>query len=100
MQPQLQEIEVKLVIFDDDNLAIEHAFWQQYRAQRRLQFRKITIERLFVPALDENLITITKHQRAKSVPLGLKDPIITFGQFSYTLRQHRENGWIDGKVHG
>ena len=49
------------------------------------QLRKVTIEWLFVAALDENLISIAKHQRAKTIPLGLENPIALGGQFVYSL---------------
>src|SRR5579872_1279608 len=99
MQPKLQKIEVELVIFDNDDLAIQHTPWRQCRSQRRLKLREIPVKRLFVPALDENLIAIAKYQRAKSIPFRLKDPIIAFRQFSHTLGQHRKDWRIDGKIH-
>ena len=60
---------------------------------------KVTVEWLFIPALDEDLIAVAKHQRAKSIPLGLKNPIFPWGQFIDTLGQHGQERGIHGKIH-
>src|SRR5579864_313269 len=75
MQTQLQRIKIKPIIFDDYYLSIEHTTCGQRSAQWFQQLRKVTIEWFFVAALDENLISIAKHKRAKTIPLGLENPI-------------------------
>src|SRR5271163_482462 len=99
MQTQLQRIKIKPTIFDDDDLSIEHATRWQQSVQRFQQLRKVTIERFCVAALNENLIFIAKHQRAKSIPLWLENPIALGGQFVYSFREHRQNRRIYWKVH-
>ena len=79
------------IIFDDDHLYIEHTTCGQRSAQWFQQLRKVTIEWFSVAALDENLISIAKHQRAKTIPLGLEDPIALGGQFVYSFREHRQD---------
>ena len=90
MKAQLQRIEVELVVLDDDNLSVEDAARRQCRAQRLQQFRKVAIQRLFVAALDQDLIPIAKDQRAKSIPLRFENPIAIGWQFIHSLGQHRQ----------
>src|SRR5271168_5054648 len=99
MQTQLQSIKIKPIILNDDYLSIEHTTCGQCSAQRLQQFRKVTIEWFFVAALDENLISIAKHQRAKTIPLGLENPIALGGQFVDSFREHRQDRRIYWKVH-
>ena len=87
------------MIFDDDHLSIEHTPRGQRSAQWFEQLRKVTVEWFSVAALDENLISIAKHQRAKTIPLGLENPIAFGGQFVYPFREHRQDRRIYWKVH-
>ena len=50
-------------------------------------------------ALDEYLVRITKNQGAKSIPLGLEDPILTRWQLIHSLGEHRQQRRVYGKVH-
>ena len=77
----------------------EHTTCGQGCAQWFQQLRKVTIERFFVAALDENFISIAKHQGSKTVPLRLENPIPLCGQFIHPLREHRQDRRIYGKVH-
>src|SRR6185312_15953097 len=64
-----------------------------------MQLREIPVERLFISALDKDFVSIAKHQRAKSIPLRLENPILTFRQFSNSLGQHRQDRRVHYKVH-
>src|ERR1700677_685505 len=99
MQAQLQGIKIKPIIFDDDHLSIEHTTCGQRSPQWFQQLRKVPIEWFFVAALDENLISVAKHQRAKAIPLGLENPIALGGQFVNSFREHRLYRRIYWKVH-
>ena len=99
MQTQLKRIKVKPIIFDDDDLSIEYTTCGQRSAQWFEQLGKVAIEWFFVAALNENLTFIAKHQRSKSIPLGLEDPIALGGQFIDSFRKHWQNRRIYWKVH-
>src|SRR5579862_4145214 len=99
MQPQLQPVEVEFIVLDDYDLAVKHTASRQSRPQRVQQLREIAVERLFVAALDEDLVSITKDQGTKSVPLGLENPVISRGQLLNTLGEHRQQRRVYGKVH-
>ncbi len=99
MQPQLQCIKIEPIILDDYDFSVEHTTCGQRTTQRFQQLWKVTIEWLFVAALDENLISIAKHQRAKTIPLGFENPITLGGQFVHSFREHRQDRRIYWKVH-
>src|ERR1700722_16176050 len=99
MQTQLQRIKIKPIILDDDHLSIDHTTCGQRRAEWFEQLRKVALERFFVAALDENLISIAKHQRAKPIPLWLENPIALCGQFIHSFREHRQDRRIYWKIH-
>ena len=79
MQAQLQRIEIKLILVHDDDLPIENAARRQRGTERIQQLRKVAVQRLFVAALDQNLIPVPKYQRTKSIPLGLENVLIAGG---------------------
>src|SRR5581483_4651113 len=99
MQPKLQCVKVELIVFHDNQFAIQHTTLWQILTQRIEQFREITIKRFFIAALNENFIAIAKHQCAKPIPLGLENPIAFFGYVLDALREHRQHRRIDGKIH-
>src|SRR5215467_11774279 len=99
MQAKLQRVEVESIVPDDDNLAIEHAAGRQSRADRLQQLGKVAVERLFVATLDQDLISVTKHQGAKTVPFGFENPISAVRQFTYPFGEHGQERRIDRKVH-
>src|SRR6266702_148742 len=99
MQSKLQRIKVERIAAYDDNLAIEHAAAWQCRTQWLQQLRKVSVQRLFGAALDENLVSVTKDQRAKTVPLRFEDPIVARWQFFHALGQHRQERRIHRKIH-
>src|SRR5262249_33677476 len=99
MQAQLQCVEIEAIVLNDDNFSVEHAAWRQGRAQWPEQLREISVERLFVTALDEDFISIAKYQCAKPIPFGFENPVSAFWSFTHWLGQHRQYGRVDGKVH-
>src|ERR1700683_168422 len=99
MQAQLRRIKSEPIIFDDDHLSIEHTTCGQRRAQWFQQLRKVTMEWFSVAALEENFISIAKHQGTKAVPLRLENPIALCGQFIHPFREHRQDRRIYWKVH-
>src|SRR5581483_1189615 len=99
MKPQLQFFEVEAVIFHDYNFAIEHAAGGQSGTQRIEQLGKITVERFFVAALDEDFVLIAKDQGAKSIPFRFENPISAGWQFLNASGKHWQDRWVDGKLH-
>src|SRR5260370_6300242 len=75
MEPKLERVEVEAVVPNDHNLSVEDAARRQGRTYRLQQLRKVTLERLFVTTLDQDLIALAKHQRAKAIPLRFEDPL-------------------------
>src|SRR5262249_17262284 len=53
----------------------------------------------FVAALNEDLVAVAKHQRSKSIPLRLENPISGGRQFAHSLGEHRQNRRIHWKLH-
>ena len=74
MNPQLQGLEVETARAGDDDFAVEDASIRQLRAQRVEQFGKVSIQGFLVAALQQDLLAVAKHQRAKAIPLGFEDP--------------------------
>src|SRR5213080_1922144 len=65
--------------------------------QRVVQFRKITVERLQVAALDVDVRGAAKHDGAEPVPLGLEQKGPRLGQRLSQLGEHRLDRRGDGK---
>src|SRR4029077_17120110 len=99
MEAQLQCVEVEFIVLDDDNLPIENAAGRQRRAQWLQQVGEVAVEGLFVAALDQDLVSVAKDQRTKSVPLGLEDVIFPSGQFIHALGKHGQERRVHWKVH-
>ena len=72
----------------------------ELRHERIEQLGEVAVERLLVAALDEDLVAVAEDERAEAVPLGLEDPAVAFGEFADALGEHREDGRVDGEVHG
>src|SRR5262249_902124 len=99
MQAQLQRVEVQPVVPDDDNFSVGYAASRQRRGQRPNQLRKVAGEVPFLATPEQELMAIATYQGAKSIPLGLKNPVSIGGQFIHTPGQHGQNRRIHGKVH-
>jgi hypothetical protein len=99
MQAELQSIEIECTVPGDDDFAIENAALRQARFQGLDQFGEVAVQRLFFPALDQNLVAIAKDQCAKAIPLRLEDPVPSGRQFVHSFRQHRQDRRIHGKMH-
>src|SRR5215468_4444131 len=65
MQPELQEVEIQFAVVHNDDLSIENAARRQGRPQWFQQLREVTVQQLFIAALDEDFVSVTKYQRAK-----------------------------------
>ena len=69
-------------------------------ASKRIdELRKIPVERFLIAALDQNLVAIAKHQRAKSVPLGLENPFSARRQVTHPLGEHGQDRWVYREIH-
>ena len=71
MKPELKPFEVEPVRRGDDDFTVDHAIVGQSGEKRRVQLRKIAIERPQIAALDEDVGPAAEDERAKSVPLRL-----------------------------
>src|SRR5262249_16801391 len=99
MEPQLQRVEVEAVVLHNDDLAIQDAARREHLAQRLVQLGEKTVQKLLVPALDQDFVAIAKNQCAKTIPFGLEDPITFRGKLVHTLGEHGQDRWIHGQVH-
>src|ERR1700760_2948013 len=100
MNAQLEQIEVETASINNDNFAVEDASIGQLREQIGDEFGEIAIEGLEIAALKQNLIAVTKNERAKAVPLGLEGPMVTDWQFAHTFSEHRRNRRRNNELHG
>jgi len=77
MKAHLQPFEIQTVGRDDDDLAVDDAAVGQLCEKRLVQFGEVSVERPQVPTLNIEVVATAKHERAKSVPLRLEDPLVT-----------------------
>src|SRR5688572_1819019 len=99
MESELERLELEPLLARDDNLAAQYAALPELRLQGIDYLREITIERLPVAALDENLVTVAEDEGAKAVPLRLEYPSFTGWQLTNSLCEHWEDRRIDSEVH-
>jgi|SRR5579863_2405046 len=99
MNAELKSIEVEPALVSDDEFAVEDGFWGELLAKGIDHFGEISIEGFLIPALDEDFVAIPKDEHAKAVPLGLVDPLARRRHVVDALRQHGQQGRIDGEVH-
>src|SRR5215470_4457221 len=97
MNTELQRFEVQRGFPRDDDFAVEHRASRQLLADRIEQLGEISVERFLVAALDQYFVAVSKDQRAKTVPLRLKDPVSFRRKLSDSFCEHRQNGRINGK---
>ena len=58
---------------------------------------KVAVERFLVAALDQDLVAVAKHQRAKSIPLRLEDPVPPRGNSPTRLASIGKTGGFTGR---
>ena len=63
------------------------------------QLGEIAVQRLLVAALDQDLVSVAKDERAKSIPLRFENPFIARRQFTSSLGEHRQDRWVYWKIH-
>ena len=61
------------------------------------QLRKIAVQRLFVAALNQDLIAIAKDQGAETIPFRLEDPISPAGNSSTRFASIGKIGGFTGR---
>src|ERR1700685_694273 len=96
---KISDRKINPIMLDDDHFSVEHTTCGHRSAQGFQQLRKVTIEWFSVAALDENLISIAKHQPPKTIPLGLENPIALLRQFICSFSEHRQDRRILWKVY-
>jgi hypothetical protein len=96
---QLKRFEVQPAGSHNHDLTIQHATLRKLRSERLEELGIITGERLLVPALDEYLVAIPKHERSETVPFRFKDPISIGGELTDCFGEHRQDRWIYRKMH-
>ena len=89
MKPQLERVEVEAAGSGDDDLPVQNARLRDAVDQRRVQFRKIPIERAQIAALDVHVGRAAEDDGAKAVPLRFVEEAAALGQFVGKLREHR-----------
>ncbi len=99
MDPQLQRVEVERAVPRDHDLAVEDAASRKLRRQRFEELGEVAVERLFVPALDQELVPVSKHQHAKPVPLGFEEESVAFGQSTDALGEHGKKRRTNYELH-
>src|SRR2546421_8889847 len=99
MDPELQCLKVEPLTLSYYQFTIQHAAHRQLLPQRFEQFREITVQRFFVATLYQDLVPIAEDQRAKSIPFRLEHPPLAGGYLGNSLREHRQNRRIHGKLH-
>src|SRR5688572_6916169 len=99
MHSQLQRIEIERPAAGHDDLAVADTLLRQAGFQWLEQLRKVSIERLLIAALQQELVAVAKQQSSKAVPLRFEDPSAALGQRAHSLGQHRLQGWRYGESH-
>src|SRR5437667_10876182 len=98
MQAELERVEIEPVVLGDDDFAVEHAGRGQLRAECFDYLGEVAVERLFIAALDVDLVLVAEDQGAEPVPFGLEDPRAAGGDLVDACGEHREDWRIDGQV--
>src|SRR6516165_8810817 len=99
MNAELKRVEVQCATARQDDLTIEYASRGQLRSDWPQQFGEIPVQRFFIAALDQDLASVAKNQRTKSIPLRLEDPLSCAGQLFDTFGEHRQDWRIYRKIH-
>src|SRR5580704_14946784 len=99
MNAHLQGLEVERAAPRHDDLAVEHRARRQLLPEGLDELGEITVERLLVAALEEDLVAVPEDEHAEAVPLGLEDPPVARRELARALGEHREERWLDGELH-
>src|SRR5713226_6647932 len=99
MDAQEQRLEIEPAVADDHDLAVHDAALGQRGSERDQELWEVSVHGFPVAALEQNLIAVTKHQRAKTVPLGLEQPPVALGQSICRTGQHGLEWGSEGKAH-
>lgn len=99
MNAQLKSVEVEAAFAGDHKFTVKHTLCRKVLAKWIKHLGEVTVERLLVPALDEDLIAIPKDKYSKAVPFGFVDPFALRRHFGNALGEHGEYGRVDGEVH-
>ena len=91
MDSKLKGIEVEMSPVGDDEFSVQYTFVRQLIAQGADHLGKVTVERFLISTLEQDLVSISKDQDAKSIPLGLVDPAAFRGYRIDALREHRQD---------
>src|SRR5678815_2536423 len=99
MNAKLQSVEIQRAVLCDHNFTIKHTSLRKLLFQRLNQFREVSIQWLSVATLNQNLVSITKDQRSKTVPFWLEKPRTILWQFTHSFGEHRKYWRINRQVH-
>src|SRR5688572_11214889 len=99
MDPEKERFEVESGGADDHDLAINHASVREDRRERLDELREITVHRLLIATLQQDLATIAKNDRSEAIPLRLELPPVANRQSISGRGQHRSEGRIEGQAH-
>ena len=88
MNAQLQCIEIEPALPCYHQFAVERAAGWQLIGQGLQHLRKVAIERFLVPALQQDLAAVAKHQDSKSIPLRFKNPLTCRRNFVHSFGEH------------
>ncbi len=99
MQPHLQRVEVEAMWRRDHDLAVDDTASRQSRQQRRMEIRKVSIQRPQIAALDVEFAVVAKDDRAEAVPLGLIEEAGAAGHSVHELGEHRLDWRLNQEAH-
>ena len=100
MNTQLKGVKIQRAITGDNDFAIEDTTEGQCGLQRCDEFRKVPVQRLFVPALDQNLVVVPEYQGAETIPFRFENPLAFGRQLTNPFGKHRQDRWSYRKIHG
>src|SRR4029077_9115124 len=100
MDAQEQRFEVEATGADDDNLAVDDASLGERAGKRLQELGEVAVHRLLVPALQQDVVAVAEHERAKAVPFGLEEPPIAAGQALSGAGQHGLDRRAEREAHG
>ena len=98
MLAQLQRVEVETAFVRDDELAVEHDAFGELREQRLAKLGEVAQQRLAVPALQIEVVTVAEDDAAEAVPLRLVRHQAGGRQLARELGEHRVERRPNGKV--